>query len=80
MEDKQSKFQKQYENKAIDLENQYKSQISNLQNEVSRLKKKIKKFKNTLIEFIKWICNKFSYSSENEIIREFEEETYNSLR
>ena len=33
----------------------------------------------TVKKFIKWICNKFELPSEDEIVRNFEKETGNSL-
>ena len=41
-----------------------------------QLNKIIDKFKTTFKNFIKWICHKFSYPSEDEIIRDFKKETY----
>ena len=39
----------------------------------------IKTFEETVKKFIKWICNKFELPSEDEIVRNFEKETGNSL-
>ena len=39
----------------------------------------IDRFKITLKKFIKWICKKFSYPSEDEIIRDFQRETYTNF-
>ena len=33
----------------------------------------------TLKKFIKWLCHKFSYPSEDELIRDFEKETYTNF-
>ena len=41
-----------------------------------QLNKMIDKFKVTLKRFIKWLCHKFSYPSEDELVRDFEKETY----
>jgi hypothetical protein len=40
------------------------------------LKKVIDRFKNTVQKFITWVCHKFSYPSEDDLIRNFEKETY----
>ena len=39
----------------------------------------IDKFKSTLKKFIKWLCHKFSYPSEDDLIRDFNKETYTNL-
>lgn len=39
----------------------------------------IDKFKVTLKNFIKWVCHKFSYPSEDQIVRDFEKETHINL-
>ena len=36
----------------------------------------VDKFKVTLKKFIRWLCRKFDFSSEDQIIRDFERETY----
>ena len=54
---------------------EYKGENYKLENENYYLKKAIKTIENTLNKFIKWICNKFSVSSEDEFIRDFEKET-----
>ena len=45
-----------------------------------QLNKMIDKFKVTLKRFIKWLCHKFSYPSEDELVRDFEKETYTILK
>lgn len=47
--------------------------------EITILEKVIDRFKTTVNEFIHWIYNKFSVSSEDAIIRDFEKETYNTF-
>ena len=39
----------------------------------------IDRFKITLKKFIKWMCKKFSYPFEDEIIRDFQRETYTNF-
>ena len=36
----------------------------------------IDKFKNNLKKFLKWLCHKFSYPCEDDLIRDFNKETY----
>lgn len=69
----------EYENKIKDLETKYKSKIDNLEYENSKLNKIIDKFKTNFKKFIKWICNKFSYPCEDDLIRDFNEETYSNI-
>ena len=44
-----------------------------------QLNKMIDKFKVTLKRFIKWLCHKFSYPSEDELVRDFKKETYTNF-
>lgn len=69
-------IKKEYEEKEFDLEWKYKSKIRKLEKENSHLHKVIDKFKSTIEKFIKWICKRFDLPSEDEIIRDFEKETY----
>ena len=71
LEDKEKELQLKFDNKVYNIESQYKKQIKQLEKENKTLNKMIDKFKTTLKKFIKWICHKFSYPSEDEIIREF---------
>lgn len=47
-----------------------------LENENNYLKKVIERFKITVQKFISWVCHKFSAPSEENLIRDFEKETY----
>lgn len=69
----------EYENKIKDLETKYKSKIDNLEYENSKLNKIIDKFKTNFKKFMNWICNKFSYPCEDDLIRDFNEETYSNI-
>ena len=69
----------EYENKIKDLETKYKSKIDNFEYENSKLNKIIDKFKTNFKKFMKWICNKFSYPCEDDLIRDFNEETYSNI-
>ena len=64
----------EYKNKSLDIEYTYKHKINQLEKENNHLHKIIDKFEITIHKFIVWICNKFSVSSEDEIIRDFEKE------
>ena len=76
LEHKEKELELKFKSKAYDIENQYKKEINKLKQENKYLNKTIDKFKATLKKFIKWLCRKFSYPSEDELIRDFEKETY----
>lgn len=67
-------LEKEFKNKTFDIEYTYKNKIHKLEKENNHLHKIIDKFEITIHKFIVWICNKFSVSSEDEIIRDFEKE------
>lgn len=79
LENNEKELELKFENKVYDIEHNYKKQIENLEKENKTLNKMIDKFKITIKHFIKWICHKISYPSEDEIIRDFEKETYIDL-
>jgi len=79
LENTEKELQLNFDNKVYNIESQYKKQIKQLETENKTLNKMIDKFKTTLKKFIKWICHKFSYPSEDEIIRDFEKETYTNF-
>ena len=76
LEDKEKEFEVRLKSKTNEIENKYIKEIKNLKSENKALHNMIDKFKITLKKFIKWICKKFSYPSEDEIIRDFHRETY----
>lgn len=76
LEDKEREFEIRLKSKTNEIENKYIKEIKNLKAENKTLYNMIDKFKITLKKFIKWICKKFSYPSEDEIIRDFHRETY----
>lgn len=69
----------EYENKIKDLETKYKSKIDDLEYENSKLNKIIDKFKTNIKKFMKWLCNKFSYPCEDDLIRDFNKEIYSNI-
>ena len=72
-----------YEEKAFDLEWEYKSKIKSLEKENSHLNKIIDKFYEVIEKFIKWICKKFeietkiSLDAEKQIKNEEKEKEWN---
>ena len=79
LEDKEKEFEIRLKIKTNEIEHKYDKEIKNLKNENRALYNMIDRFKITLKKFIKWICKKFSYPSEDELIRSFEKETYNKF-
>ena len=76
---RKKELEEEFEKKSYNLEYEYKHKIHKLEKENTRLHKIIKTFEETVKKFIKWICNKFELPSEDEIVRNFEKETGNSL-
>ena len=58
------------------VENKYEDEIYKLEKENSFLRKIINTLQKTVDKFIHWVCNKFSVSSEDEFIKDFEFENY----
>ena len=79
LENKEKELELQFESKSYNMEREYKKEIHKLKQENKHLNKLIDKFKVTLKRFIKWLCHKFSYPSEDELIRDFEKETYTNF-
>lgn len=79
LENKEKELELQFESKSYNMEREYKKEIHKLKQENKHLNKMIDKFKVTLKRFIKWLCHKFSYPSEDELVRDFEKETYTNF-
>lgn len=76
---RKEELEKEFEEKAFNLEYEYKYKINKLEKENNKLHKIIKTFEETVKKFIKWLCKKFDLLSGDEIVRDFEKETGNSL-
>lgn len=61
----------EYENKIDHIEHKYQKKIKELEKENKGLNKIINKFKDNLKKFLKWLCHKFSYPCEDDLIRDF---------
>lgn len=72
---RKDELEKEFEYKTYDIENQYKSKIRKLEKENNYLNKIINKFWEILDKFIHWICRKFDIAEEDNLIRDFQEET-----
>ena len=73
---KEKELKNKYENETYKIDYQYQKIINKLEKENNYLKKVIYRFKITVQKFIIWICHKFSAPSEEDLIRNFEKETY----
>ena len=54
------------------VENKYEDKIYKLEKENSFLRKVINTFQKTVNKFIHWVCHKFSVSSEEDFIKDFQ--------
>lgn len=73
---KEKALKNKYEDETYRIDYQYQKIINKLEKENNYLKKVIDRFKITVQKFIIWICHKFSAPSEEDLIRDFEKETY----
>ena len=69
----------EYKHKIDHIEHKYQRKIKELEKENKSLNKIIDKFKDNLKKFMKWLCHKFSYHYEDDLIRDFEKETYYNI-
>lgn len=69
----------EYENRIDHIEHKYQKKIKELEKENKSLNKVIDKFKDNLKKFLKWLCHKFSYPCEDDLIRDFNKETYSYI-
>lgn len=58
----------EYQSKIDHIEHKYQKKIKELEKENKSLNKVIDKFKANLKKFLKWLCHKFSYPCEDELI------------
>lgn len=79
LKNKEKEFKTRLNDTIYDVSCDYTKIIHHLEKENKNLNKMIDKFKVTLKKFIKWICYKFSFPSEDQIIRDFEKETYTNF-
>lgn len=69
----------EYQSKIENIEHKYQKKIKELEKENKSLNKVIDKFKANLKKFLKWLCHKFSYPCEDDLIRDFNKETYSNI-
>ena len=72
-------LKREYNIKLDNMEYSYERKINKLEKEITFLEKVVDRFKITISKFIHWICDKFSVSSEDMLIRDFEKETHNNF-
>ena len=69
----------EYKQKEDNLEWKYEHKINKLEKENNQLHRIVDKFHETINKFIEWVCKKFDIGAEDNLIRDFEKETKNSL-
>ena len=79
LENTEKKLKQHFEYETYKIDHQYQKIINKLEKENNYLKKVIDRFKITVQKFITWVCHKFSYPSEDDLIRIFEKETYTNF-
>lgn len=79
LENKEKNLKQHFEDEIYKIDYQYQKIINKLEKENNYLKKVIDKFKIIVQKFITWVCHKFSYPSEDDLIRNFEKETYTNF-
>ena len=79
LENKEKNLKQHFEDEIYKIDYQYQKIINKLEKETNYLKKVIDKFKITVQKFITWVCHKLSYPSEDDLIRNFEKETYTNF-
>lgn len=75
----ETKIKFEYKTRIDHIEYKYKKKIKELEKENKGLNKVIDKFKDNLKKFLKWLCHKFSYPCEDDLIRDFNKETYSYI-
>lgn len=73
---KEKELKNKYEDETYKIDYQYQKIINKLEKENNYLKKIIDRLKITIQKFITWVCHNFSAPSEEDLIRDFEKETY----
>ena len=76
LKQKEKELKNKYEDETYKIDYQYQKIINKLEKENNYLRKVIDRFTITVQKFIIWICHKFSVPSEEDLIRDFEKETY----
>ena len=69
----------EYQSKIEHIEHKYQKKIKELEKENKSLNKVIDKFKANFKKILKWLCHKFSYPCEDDLIRDFNKETYSNI-
>lgn len=72
---KEKKLVNDYRDKIYEIDCMYQKVINDLEKENKFLRKVIDRFKVTVKVFISWVCNKFSVSSEEQLMRDFEKDS-----
>ena len=72
---RKEELEKEYKEKSFYIEYKYNNKIRKLERENKNLHRIIDKFWDILEKFINWICKKFDITEEDNLIRDFQNET-----
>lgn len=79
LKNKEKELKQEFQEETYQIDYQYQKIINKLEKENNYLKKVVDRFKITIQKFITWVCHKFSYPSEDDLIKNFEKETYTNF-
>lgn len=75
LENKCARLEKDFNNKELELKRNFNKKYDELLSENIYLNKIINTFEKTIKKFINWVCKKFAVSEEDNLIRDFQQET-----
>lgn len=75
LENKCARLEKDFNNKELELKRNFNKKYDELLTENIYLNKIINTFEKTIKKFINWVCKKFAVSEEDNLIRDFQQET-----
>ena len=75
LENKCSTLEKNFHNKELELKRNFDKKYNELLSENIYLNKIINTFEKTIKKFISWVCKRFAVSEEDNLIRNFQQET-----
>lgn len=75
LENKCARLEKDFNNKELEFKRNFNKKYDELLTENIYLNKIINTFETTIKKFINWVCKKFAVSEEDNLIRDFQQET-----
>lgn len=75
LKNKCARLQEDFNNKELELKRNFNKKYDELLTENIYLNKIINTFEKTIKKFINWVCKKFAISEEDNLIRDFQQET-----